>query len=60
VPGSSSAADLNADGLTRERVLAAAARMLDTGFFRVGGEEYTDSYGLATLVPRTSPARMAE
>ncbi|GIH76844.1 DNA topoisomerase [Planobispora longispora] len=34
--------------LTRERVLAAAARMLDVGFFRVGGESY-DSFGLATL-----------
>ncbi|MDA0635994.1 DNA topoisomerase IB [Nonomuraea sp. MCN248] len=34
--------------LTRERVLAAAARLLDVGFFRVGGEGY-DSYGLATL-----------
>jgi DNA topoisomerase IB len=40
--------DLQARGLTRERVLAAAARMLDIGFFRVGGEEY-ESYGLATL-----------
>ncbi|GAA3832960.1 DNA topoisomerase IB [Sphaerisporangium flaviroseum] len=40
--------DLQARGMTRERVLAAAARMLDIGFFRVGGEEY-DSYGLATL-----------
>ncbi|GLW09675.1 DNA topoisomerase [Microtetraspora sp. NBRC 13810] len=36
-------------GLTRVRVLAAAARMLDIGFFRVGGAEYTDSFGLATL-----------
>ncbi|MFD0657063.1 DNA topoisomerase IB [Thermocatellispora tengchongensis] len=36
-------------GLTRTRVLAAAARMLDIGFFRVGGAEYTDSFGLATL-----------
>ncbi|MFI6316167.1 DNA topoisomerase IB [Nonomuraea sp. NPDC050556] len=35
-------------GLTRERVLAAAARMLDLGLFRVGGAEY-DSFGLATL-----------
>ncbi|MFF5205752.1 DNA topoisomerase IB [Streptosporangium sp. NPDC000396] len=35
-------------GLTRERVLAAAARMLDIGFFRVGGEAY-ESFGLATL-----------
>ncbi|NUW36391.1 DNA topoisomerase IB [Nonomuraea sp. SMC257] len=39
---------LRGRGLTRERVLAAAARMLDVGFFRVGGESY-DSYGLATL-----------
>ncbi len=43
------AEDLRGEGLTRERVLATAARMLDIGFFRVGGEEYTDSYGLATL-----------
>lgn len=42
-------AHLAGRGLTRLRVLAAAARMLDVGFFRVGGEEYTDSYGLATL-----------
>ncbi|MEO3810674.1 DNA topoisomerase IB [Sphaerisporangium sp. B11E5] len=35
-------------GMTRERVLAAAARMLDSGFFRVGGESY-ESFGLATL-----------
>jgi DNA topoisomerase IB len=35
-------------GLTKERVLAAAARLLDIGFFRVGGENY-DSFGLATL-----------
>jgi len=40
---------LSGRGLTRTRVLAAAARMLDIGFFRVGGEEYTDSFGLATL-----------
>ncbi|MEV0586146.1 DNA topoisomerase IB [Nonomuraea sp. NPDC050310] len=35
-------------GLTRERVLAAAARMLDVGFFRIGTESY-DTFGLATL-----------
>jgi DNA topoisomerase IB len=35
-------------GMSRERVLAAAARMLDIGFFRVGGESY-DTFGLATL-----------
>ncbi|WP_203994196.1 DNA topoisomerase IB [Sphaerisporangium rufum] len=40
--------DISGRGLTRERVLAAAARMLDIGFFRVGGEQY-ESYGLATL-----------
>lgn len=39
-------------GLNKDRVLAAAFRLLDLGFFRVGGEEYADdngSYGLATL-----------
>jgi DNA topoisomerase-1 len=38
--------------LTRERVLACAARMLDVGLFRVGGEEYAKQdggIGLATL-----------
>src|SRR4051812_46479794 len=30
--------DLRGDGLTRERVLACAARLLDVGFFRTGGE----------------------
>lgn len=40
--------DLADRGLTRARVLAAAARMLDVGFFRVGTESY-DTYGLATL-----------
>ncbi|MEV0197006.1 DNA topoisomerase IB [Nonomuraea sp. NPDC050691] len=50
LPGFRKAVDegLRGRGLTRERVLAAAARMLDVGFFRVGGENY-DSYGLATL-----------
>ncbi|GAA3447174.1 DNA topoisomerase IB [Planomonospora venezuelensis] len=42
------AGHLAGTGLGRERVLAAAARMLDVGFFRVGGESY-DSFGLATL-----------
>jgi DNA topoisomerase-1 len=43
------------EGLTRERVLAGAVRLLDRGFFRVGGEEYANdnrSYGLATLERR--------
>ena len=43
-------ADLAAtDKLTRERVLACAVRLLDRGFFRIGTEEYTLSFGLATI-----------
>ena len=37
---------------TRERVLACAVRLLDRGFFRVGGEDYAvenETYGLATM-----------
>jgi DNA topoisomerase-1 len=39
-------------GVTRERVLACAARLLDRGFFRIGSESYAEgngSYGLATI-----------
>ena len=39
-------------GLTRERVLATAVRLLDLGTFRVGSEQYEEengTYGLATL-----------
>jgi len=39
-------------GYPRERVLAAAFRLLDLGFFRIGSEQYADengSYGLATM-----------
>jgi DNA topoisomerase-1 len=42
----------SSDELTRERVLACAARMLDVGLFRIGGEEYAKEdggVGLATL-----------
>src|SRR4051812_34528617 len=49
------ASDLAAEGLTRERVLACAVRLLDRGFFRVGGEDYAvenESYGLATIHKR--------
>lgn len=45
-------ADLADRGLSRRRVLAVAARMLDLGFFRIGGERYAEensSYGLATI-----------
>ena len=47
--------DLRSHGLPRERVLAAAARLLDRAFFRVGGETYAEqngSYGLATIRKR--------
>ena len=43
---------LRGEGLGRERVLACAVRLLDLGFFRVGGEEYAEenqTYGLATM-----------
>jgi DNA topoisomerase IB len=43
---------LNGQGLSRERVLAAAVRLTDLGFFRPGGEEYAagnGSHGLATI-----------
>ncbi|MCO1660329.1 DNA topoisomerase IB [Pseudonocardia humida] len=51
------AADLARRGYGRERVLAAAARLLDVGVFRIGGEAYASdddpsgeaTYGLATL-----------
>ncbi|MEV6246075.1 DNA topoisomerase IB [Streptomyces sp. NPDC051742] len=45
--------DLARRGLCEERVLACAARLLDLGFFRVGGERYrrgNGSYGLTTLL----------
>ncbi|MBN6039541.1 DNA topoisomerase IB [Amycolatopsis sp. 195334CR] len=45
--------DLARTGLGRERVLAAALRLLDRGIFRTGGEEYAEengSHGVATLL----------
>jgi DNA topoisomerase I len=39
-------------GMPRERALGAAFRLLDLGFFRIGGEAYAEgngSYGLATI-----------
>ena len=39
-------------GMPRDRALAAAFRLLDLGFFRIGGESYAEqngSYGLATI-----------
>jgi DNA topoisomerase-1 len=46
-------AHLGDRGLTRQRVLATAVRLLDLGFFRIGNERYTElnsSYGLTTLL----------
>jgi DNA topoisomerase-1 len=45
-------ADLRRQGMPRERALACAVRLLDLGFFRVGGEVYAsenESFGLATV-----------
>jgi DNA topoisomerase IB len=44
--------DISKKGLSRERVLACAVRLLDQGFIRVGGEAYATengTHGLATL-----------
>jgi DNA topoisomerase IB len=49
------AAHLDQQGLTRERVLACATRLLDRGFFRMGSEGYAEqnqTYGLATIHKR--------
>jgi len=43
---------LDLPGMPRERALALAFRLLDLGFFRIGGEGYAEeygSYGLATI-----------
>jgi DNA topoisomerase IB len=45
--------DLVREGMPRERALACAVRLLDLGFFRIGGEEYAEtneSYGVATVL----------
>jgi len=47
--------DLALADLSREQVLASAARLLDRGFFRIGSEEYkvsNETYGLATICKR--------
>ncbi|GAA2598930.1 DNA topoisomerase IB [Actinomadura fulvescens] len=44
---------LDMRGYPRERVLAAAVRLIDLGFFRPGGREYAEengTYGLATIL----------
>ncbi len=45
--------DLARERMPRERALACAVRLLDLGFFRIGGEEYAEtneSYGVATVL----------
>ena len=48
-------ADLSKEGLSREKVLAAVIRILDTTLLRIGNQEYArmnDSFGLTTLEDR--------
>jgi DNA topoisomerase I len=55
------ARDLDSDWLSREQVLACSVRLLDRGFFRVGGEDYAvenETYGLATI--RKDHVRVSE
>jgi DNA topoisomerase-1 len=47
--------DLRRRGTPRDKVLAAAMRLLDRGFFRIGSENYAeenDTYGIATMRKR--------
>jgi DNA topoisomerase IB len=47
--------DLSRADMSRERILACAARLLDRGFFRIGTEGYAEqnqTYGLATIQKR--------
>ncbi len=48
-------ADLTAEGMPKDRALAAAVRLIDIGYFRIGSDVYADengSYGLTTLERR--------
>ncbi|MET9880312.1 DNA topoisomerase IB [Actinacidiphila glaucinigra] len=50
-------------GLTRDRVLATAVRLLDLGFFRIGSDRYVDlndTYGLTTLLREHGRCRRGE
>lgn len=47
--------DIALGDMSREQVLACAARLLDRGFFRIGSEQYAvtnETYGLATMLKR--------
>ncbi|GAA0316498.1 DNA topoisomerase IB [Streptomyces polychromogenes] len=55
--------DLARRGLARDRVLACTARLLDLGFFRVGGAGYRKdhgAYGLTTLLREHARCRRGE
>ncbi|MGP4046937.1 DNA topoisomerase IB [Streptomyces sp. 2A115] len=57
------AEDLATRGLSRDRVLACAVRLLDLGFFRVGNESYVrdhETYGLTTLLKEHAACRRGE
>jgi DNA topoisomerase IB len=49
------AVNLRGDRLTRDRVLAAVAKLIDLGLFRVGSDQYAKgdeaTYGVTTLLP---------
>ncbi|TDD66848.1 DNA topoisomerase IB [Actinomadura darangshiensis] len=50
-------------GYSRERVLAAAVRLIDLGFFRIGGETYAaenHTFGLATVLREHVTCRRGE
>jgi DNA topoisomerase IB len=52
-PAGGGVAQLAAEDLSRELVLACAVRLLDVGFFRIGSEGYAErneSYGLTTML----------
>ncbi|RKS71069.1 DNA topoisomerase IB [Actinomadura pelletieri DSM 43383] len=54
---------LSGRGYGRERVLAAAVRLIDLGFFRIGGEEYAagnGTFGLATVLREHVTCRRRE
>jgi DNA topoisomerase I len=45
--------DLRARGLSRDRVIASAVRLIDVGLFRIGGERYAEldhHFGVSTLL----------
>ncbi|WP_030844944.1 DNA topoisomerase IB [Streptomyces sp. NRRL F-4474] len=57
------ARDLDGRGLTRVRVLACLARLLDLGFLRIGGDSYArdnGSFGLTTLLREHATCRNGE